>query len=262
MLLQRITNHIRAQNWFAVGTDFAIVVVGVFIGIQVSNWNDARIENQKGDYFAAQLLQDLHLESAIYEQELSYFSTVHDYAIRTIELIDKDNRELDNEFVVSAYNATQYIHSESARTNFDGLIATGNLRLIRDELLRTAALSVYTSLSRTTLYKYVRDSAFRERVRRLIPHDVQHAIREQCGDIRDEVTGWISGIRASCRIDFERERIAAAAAILRNDTRLPSDLAFFLSTLGAFISDTAAARRQLEQRLNDLSVDPEARSTD
>ncbi len=42
MLLRRVTEHVKAQNWFAVGIDFLIVVVGVFIGIQVANWNDAR----------------------------------------------------------------------------------------------------------------------------------------------------------------------------------------------------------------------------
>ena len=42
MILRRITEHVLAQNWFAVGIDFLIVVVGVFIGIQVTNWNEAR----------------------------------------------------------------------------------------------------------------------------------------------------------------------------------------------------------------------------
>ena len=42
MLLRRITQHIKAQNWFAVGLDFVIVVVGVFIGIQVANWNETQ----------------------------------------------------------------------------------------------------------------------------------------------------------------------------------------------------------------------------
>ena len=39
MLLRRITKHVKEQNWFAVGIDFVIVVIGVFIGIQVANWN-------------------------------------------------------------------------------------------------------------------------------------------------------------------------------------------------------------------------------
>lgn len=39
MLLRRISKHVNDQNWFAVAIDFAIVVFGVFIGIQVANWN-------------------------------------------------------------------------------------------------------------------------------------------------------------------------------------------------------------------------------
>ncbi|MEM9014353.1 MAG: hypothetical protein AAGB02_04515 [Pseudomonadota bacterium] len=46
MILRRITEHVKAQNWTAVALDFVIVVVGVFIGIQVSNWNDGRLERE------------------------------------------------------------------------------------------------------------------------------------------------------------------------------------------------------------------------
>ena len=42
MLLRRISEHVKTQNWTAVALDFVIVVAGVFMGIQVSNWNDAR----------------------------------------------------------------------------------------------------------------------------------------------------------------------------------------------------------------------------
>ena len=42
--MRRVIEHVKAQNWTAVAIDFVIVVVGVFIGIQGSNWNDARQE--------------------------------------------------------------------------------------------------------------------------------------------------------------------------------------------------------------------------
>ena len=51
MLLRRITEHVKAQNWFAVGLDFLIVVVGVFVGLQVSNWNESRAD--KAEYIKA-----------------------------------------------------------------------------------------------------------------------------------------------------------------------------------------------------------------
>ena len=44
MLLRSITKHVKDQNWFAVFLDFFIVVVGVFIGIQVNDWNGQRVE--------------------------------------------------------------------------------------------------------------------------------------------------------------------------------------------------------------------------
>jgi len=41
MIFRRVKAHIEKENWFAVGVDFFIVVVGVFIGIQVANWNES-----------------------------------------------------------------------------------------------------------------------------------------------------------------------------------------------------------------------------
>lgn len=52
MILRRITQHIKAQDWIAVGVELVILVLGVFIGIQVANWNESRLER-------AQLAQQL-----------------------------------------------------------------------------------------------------------------------------------------------------------------------------------------------------------
>ncbi len=59
MILRRITEHVKAQNWFAVFLDFIIVVVGVFIGIQVANWNDARATRISESDFLGRLHDDI-----------------------------------------------------------------------------------------------------------------------------------------------------------------------------------------------------------
>jgi hypothetical protein len=46
MLLRRVIDHVREQNWTAIAIDFVIVVIGVFVGIQVANLNEARVERQ------------------------------------------------------------------------------------------------------------------------------------------------------------------------------------------------------------------------
>ncbi len=35
-----MTKHVKDQNWFAVGLDFFIVVVGILIAFQITNWNE------------------------------------------------------------------------------------------------------------------------------------------------------------------------------------------------------------------------------
>jgi len=37
MILRRITEHVKSQNWFAVAVEFVIVVAGVFMGLQVQD---------------------------------------------------------------------------------------------------------------------------------------------------------------------------------------------------------------------------------
>ena len=59
MILRRITKHVKDQNWFAVVLDFFIVVAGVFIGLQVSNWNDARAIRISESDFLGRLHDDI-----------------------------------------------------------------------------------------------------------------------------------------------------------------------------------------------------------
>ena len=42
MILRRVIAHFRKQEWTAIAIDFVIVVLGVFVGLQVANWNAAR----------------------------------------------------------------------------------------------------------------------------------------------------------------------------------------------------------------------------
>ncbi|MBC7657157.1 MAG: hypothetical protein H7147_08290 [Frankiaceae bacterium] len=47
MILRRVIDHVRQQEWTAIWIDLVIVVVGVFIGIQVANWNEAQVERKR-----------------------------------------------------------------------------------------------------------------------------------------------------------------------------------------------------------------------
>jgi hypothetical protein len=49
MIPRRLTKHVKDHNWFAVIIDLAVVIIGVFIGIQVSNWNQSVKDRDRTD---------------------------------------------------------------------------------------------------------------------------------------------------------------------------------------------------------------------
>jgi len=60
MILRRLADSLRRQDWFAVVLEIGIVVLGVFLGIQVANWNEAQADRAR----ELLLLGELHGEVA------------------------------------------------------------------------------------------------------------------------------------------------------------------------------------------------------
>jgi len=72
MILRRITEQVKSQNWVAVGIEFVIVVVGVFVGLQAQDWSTARAERSA---------EQAAIERLIIEYKLN------------LELLDKDKEK-------------------------------------------------------------------------------------------------------------------------------------------------------------------------
>lgn len=73
MILRRLSQHVKDQNWTAVGLDFLIVVLGVFLGLQASNWNSDRVAQAE----AHDLLQRMSLEAEAAKADLAAYRTLH-----------------------------------------------------------------------------------------------------------------------------------------------------------------------------------------
>ena len=59
MILRRLSQSLKVQNWTAIWIEFVLLVAGVFLGIQVSNWNAERETRQKSAIFSARLMADM-----------------------------------------------------------------------------------------------------------------------------------------------------------------------------------------------------------
>ncbi|MBT8141668.1 MAG: hypothetical protein HKN88_05670 [Gammaproteobacteria bacterium] len=59
MLFRRIKAHIEKENWFAVFLDFLIVVVGILLAFQITNWNEDWVDSKRESQILAAIQKDL-----------------------------------------------------------------------------------------------------------------------------------------------------------------------------------------------------------
>jgi hypothetical protein len=72
MILRNITEHLRRQDWVAVAIEFVIVVLGVFVATQVSNWNEARAYRAQESAYLAQLRDEILANDRTLEYQAAY----------------------------------------------------------------------------------------------------------------------------------------------------------------------------------------------
>ena len=79
MIFKRVVARLRAQDWMAIAIELAIVIMGVFIGTQVSNWNSNRIERAKTEQMARDLQPELKNQILNFESLAAYYAVTRRY---------------------------------------------------------------------------------------------------------------------------------------------------------------------------------------
>lgn len=142
MLLRRISEHVKAQNWFAVALDFVIVVLGVFMATQVANWNAARIERDLERAYLTRLHEEVSI--MISEQESERAETVA-RANRLEEVAAYLERfgtpgatspEPVGEHCSAVISSHIYAGDITLPPTISELISTGQILLVSDQTLR------------------------------------------------------------------------------------------------------------------------------
>lgn len=223
MIPRRVYEHVKAHNWFAVAIDLAVVIVGVFAGMQVQDWNAARQARARAEVYSERLAADLRHEAWAYEYQIAYYKEVRANALRAAAALTGETALDDEQLVISAYRASQYIYNGSRRATFDEMVATGDIGLIADRRLRETALAYYADPTVDTNTEEAKASEYRRAFRRAAPVDVQRALLANCGDRIGAVGDYDSiggSIDYACALDLPAGRIAAAAAALRADPLL------------------------------------------
>ncbi|MGA7964496.1 MAG: hypothetical protein WCB49_01095 [Gammaproteobacteria bacterium] len=225
MILSRVIEHMRHQHWTAVFLDLVVVVLGVFIGTNVTNWNDAHKTKMKSHVYSQRLLKDLYIE---YQHDLSlldYQTTAKKAALATFIGLTRPGTMGDRKLLINAFRATQYEWFEQHRAAYDELLSSGELDLISKPQLRETAV-VYYGNSATTfqlMQDDVRASQYRALFFQLVDPAVEMALRRDCGDREYTTSGGVSGaftISYDCQLSVDDGAVKKAVAALRNDPRI------------------------------------------
>ena len=219
MILRRLSQSLKEQNWTAIVIEFVLLVAGVFLGIQVSNWNQERETAKKAAVFTERLRDDLRVEVWRFKALNLYYRDVVENARITLGDLEGRKRLSNEALLIAAYRATQYSEFIQYRATYDELTSTGNIGLISDPKLRRMANEVYS----TALYSNVKNEGINNRYRiafrMLVPVSAQMAAANQCGDLPSRLLDYKSIERPlgyPCKTGLPAAEVDAIAAQLRS----------------------------------------------
>jgi hypothetical protein len=255
MVVRRFRDHVAEHNWFAVAVDFLIVVAGVFVGIQASNWNQARLNRAEGRAYRAMLIDDLEVNQHDLGVRKRYYEWVRGEGLKTLAALDEPGSSLGGQFLVDAYQTSQIIPWSLQRNTYDQITAAGQMELVGDTYLRDRISNYYVD-SDVTGKNIESVMPYHDIIRRALPYAVQYRIRTFCGEkIGENARGESEmTIPERCTMELDPALLRKAVDQIRNTPALELDLNRQLVDLDQklvsvdVISRRAAALEQILRR--------------
>lgn len=256
MILRRLTQNLKQQNWTAIWIEFVLLVAGVFLGIQVANWNAEQADASLGRDYVQRLTRDLNLNRAAVSAETDYYSAVMKSVLETDELLraaDPDPRAL----VVNAYRATEVSYTPTVRATWDQIVSSGHLDLLPAGTVESGLSQYYAFDNGRDVYSMGVGSSYRQAVRKIIPLTMQIAMRAGCSDVRDK-QGNVVGFANECNLDIDPADLKEVAAALRGNPAVAADLRYQYSFAVSAVLTLGGVRTSLEDMLTALGAEPKA----
>lgn len=140
MILQRMTSAIKRQDWFQVTTEILIVVIGIFLGFQVTQWNEERVEKMEEQDYLIRLHQDFTKSITLNRARIDDLNRLVNYSKllkKSLEQCLLSEQERDN-FASGLYLIGKTIPPTLVNGVIEELKSTGKFQLISNVSLRTA----------------------------------------------------------------------------------------------------------------------------
>ncbi len=252
MILRRVIEHVREQNWTAIAIDFVIVVVGVFVGIQVANWNEARLETQRAQGFLQRLSGDLDQELIEIDRRIAYVGRSIEYGEAALAWAEDGTLAQGSAWqtVLAFFQASRILPYTPVDTTYQEMSSAGRLGLVRDAGLRASLTEYFVSGALTRADYILRlNPEYRPHVRGLTPYRMARYIFTDCfkmTDIRTVAT-------LPCESPVDEATAAAVLARYRDAPGLIVELAFWVDSahqMVAIMQQLRKASVELKRRID------------
>lgn len=247
MGMLKLAARLRSYDWTAAVIELAIVVVGVLVALQVSNWNQDRIDRARAQRDYQRIHAELLTDGKAMEETLAFWQVVSAYGAAAIANGESGQRVEDSNWktVLAWYQASQLMPFELEDTTFVEMRDSGDLTLIADENLRKRLADYYRLTSSGIRANILRhDPVYRMQIRGLTPWHVQQYIWEHCFRQLDATRQQL----IDCPSPISEAEAATVLDTYRHSDSLLQNLRFWMSTLkvsGIVIANSHGAETKL-----------------
>jgi hypothetical protein len=185
MQSKRILQRLKEHDWVAVAIEILIVVVGVLIALQVSNWNDDRKDSARGRDYLRRMHADLRQDLDSIADISTFRRHVYDYGLAAMAYAEHGTLREDSAWktVLAYYQASQLWPYRIPDTTFQEIRSSGELDLIRNPALRSHISDHYGNSSGSQVVEVLGViPKYREDVRGMTPWAIQQYIWTKCYD--------------------------------------------------------------------------------
>ena len=193
--------HVKDQNWFAVGLDVIVVIVGIFLGMQVQQWYEDNNKKQDEQFTLVQLENEFREIKSHLEKQISARSRWTDYLAILVATIEETKTDTSDQEIKLGLDAASNAGRQAPQSaTFLQLLSSGELSLITSPKLRKLLMQYDSRLKRDAfVHEMLIDLVFKEF------SDNRHVDRNMFTDDR-----------VSAQIDRELDSIESVIANIRS----------------------------------------------
>jgi hypothetical protein len=168
MILRRVIAHFRRQEWTAIALDFQIVVVGILIAFQITEWNEARRERALERDYLERIVAELDQSIEAMEDSIVTARGREELGQFLMQSVDEpDIVRADPGRFIFAVLTGGYTYSPDVRAHtFEEIKSTGDLGIFRDKALLVDLTEFYTRVQGAAQWDYLRELKQTEYVKR------------------------------------------------------------------------------------------------